>query len=308
MFNFVKFKSGIVMKRRDFISKLSGAALALGSASTLLSACGKGGKFKLGVCDWSLRLSGSPKSFEVAKSLGLDGVQISMPFNPKLPVFASPEKISEFKSAMKSTGLECASTSPMLNSHPFISTEGSVEYCIGSIEAAHALGAKDILWPFSGKASLLGSDKRINGELFKPLVERLKLVAPVAEKFGVTIGMENSLNAEDDIRIIEAVGSPAVRVYFDIFNFQYYGFETVPEMKKLKGYISQIHLKDKGHKLDSNSGCPRDMQACFDAILEIGYDGWLVFELHGHNPKKDGSIEDVIKYNADFVKKSTLFA
>lgn len=296
--------------RRQFISAVSRAAIAAAAMPALLSGCGKKRNFKLGVCDWTLNMTGNPESFKVGKAIGLDGIQVSFPFTPKNPaVFATPEQCASVKSAMKATGLECASTaSTGFNNFPFATTDGAVEQAIACVKAAADFGSHDILLPFYGKASLLGADKRMKPELFKLLVERLKLVAPVAEKLGVSIGMENSINADDSLRIIDAVGSPAVKVYFDIFNYQYYGFETVPEMKKLKGHINQIHLKDKGHRLDSMSGCPRDMNACFEAILEIGYDGWLVFELHGHNPKKDGTVFDVLKHNTDFVKNSVLFS
>ena len=281
---------------------VSRSAVAAGAVPAILAGCGrKKPAFKFGACDWTLHASHRPKAFETAKSIGLDGVQVSAPFAPAK--FSSPQNIAAFKAAMAATGLQCSGTAAMLNNTPFVSTDGAVEYTIGAVEAAAALGASDVLVPFYGKANMQGSDKRIREELFKPLVERLKAVAPVAEKLGVNLSLENSLCADDDIRIIEAVGSPAVKVYFDIFNFQYYGFETVPEMRKLKGLIGQIHLKDKGHRLDSASGCPRDMRACLDAILEVGYDGWLVFELHGHNPKRDGAMEDVLKHNLDFVKK-----
>ena len=117
------------------------------------------------------------------------------------------------------------------------------------------------------------------------------------------------ISAEENIRVIEAVGSDYIKVYFDIFNSQYYGHNTVRDLNLLgKRYIGEIHMKDKGHRLDSGSGMPESMQACIDAICGIGYEGWLVMELHGHNPKKDGSVEEVLKHNLEYLKKSRLFA
>ncbi|MBQ6534788.1 MAG: sugar phosphate isomerase/epimerase [Opitutales bacterium] len=302
-----------MIDRRKFLSQMVSAA-ALAGLSPAISACrcacnSSRKPFKMGVADWSLLKGGDPSAFDVAKEIGLDGVQVSMNFEPENPVWGTPEKIAALKSAMARTNLECASTAAVCGKNPFIKYGTVVDYIKDACKASAQLGAKDMLVPFYGKGSLLDtSTMRIKEEYFKPVVERLKLIAPVAEKYGVTIGMENSLNAEDDIRIIEAVGSPAIKVYFDIMNFQYYGFETVPEMKKLKGYINQIHLKDIGHKLDSNSGMPRDMRACFDTILEIGFDGWLVFETHGYNPKKLGPVEGLLKHNLEYVKNSVLFS
>ena len=299
--------------RRKFLSQIS-TATALAGISPMISACCSFCKdkakapFKLGVADWTLKLGGDPKSFDKAKELGLDGVQVSMPFDPKSTAWGTPLRLAEMKAAMARTKLECASTSPMLNKNPFLTTDTAIEYTINAIKGAHEFGAKDILMPFYGNANLQDkSTKRIKEEYFKPLVERLKKITPIAEKLGVQIGMENSLNAEDDIRIIEAVGSPNLKVYFDIMNFQFYGFDSVPEMKKLKGYINQIHIKDIDHKLNAKARMPRDVIGCLNTIAEIEYDGWLVLETHGHNPEKHGPLDDVLKYNMAYLKTSVLW-
>lgn len=299
--------------RRKFLSQIS-SATAFAGLSPMIAACcsmcpDKSKRpYKLGVADWTLKMGGKPEAFDKAKELGLDGVQVSMDFDVKNPIWGTPLQLAEMRAAMARTNLECASTSPKLNGDPFISTPSAIEYTINSIKGANYLGSKDILMPFYGKANLQDkSTKRIKKEYFKPLVERLKLITPIAEKLGVSIGMENSLNAEDDIRIIEAVGSPALKVYFDIMNFQYYGFDSVPEMKKLKGYINQIHIKDIDHRLNKNSRMPRDVEGCLDTIGEIGYKGWLVLETHAHNPKKHGSLDDVLKHNMDYLKNSSLW-
>ncbi len=298
--------------RRKFLTQISTLA-ALAGVSPVISACKKNPtkkpEFKFGICDWDLKLSGNPKAIDATRALGLDGVLVSMPFNPPKTNWGTPELLAETKTALIRTKLECASTSPMCNNYPLISTDGAVEYVINSIKGAAALGAKDILLPFYGKANLQAKGtKRIKEEYFKPLVKSLKKITPVAEKLGIKIGMENSINAEDNLRVIDAVASPSLMVYFDIMNFTYYGFNTVEEMKKLKGHINQIHLKDIGHKFDSNSGKPQNMPLVFETIREIGYKGWLVFETHGFNPQKAGySLEDLIKYNMEYVKNSPLY-
>jgi sugar phosphate isomerase/epimerase len=90
-------------------------------------------------------------------------------------------------------------------------------------------------------------------------------------------------------------------------NFQFYGFDSVPEMKKLKGYINQIHIKDIDHKLNAKARMPRDVIGCLNTIAEIEYDGWLVLETHGHNPEKHGPLDDVLKYNMAYLKTSVLW-
>ena len=272
------------ISRRQFLANSTGALAIFAGMGALLSGCGKKRAFQIGVCDWTLGCAGSDKAFDIAKSIGLDGVQLSSPKNKPEGDFFTPDDIAKFKAKMDETGLKVASTAPTcMNPCPFYSTDGAVEFTCKAIDAANALGAHSILLP--------------------------KEVAPYAKKKDVLVCMENSISAEENIRVIEAVGSDYIKVYFDIFNSQYYGHNTVRDLNLLgKRYIGEIHMKDKGHRLDSGSGMPESMQACIDAICGIGYEGWLVMELHEHNPKKDGSVEEVLKHNLEYLKKSRLFA
>ena len=55
------------------------------------------------------------------------------------------------------------------------------------------------------------------------VIRRLKQVAPEAEKAGVILGIESWLNADEHLRILDAVGSPAVQVYYDVANMEKHG-------------------------------------------------------------------------------------
>ncbi len=292
------------ISRRQFLAR---AALAGGFGAlsfNFLCACGKKKPYPLGVCDWTLGGAGNPGALGAAKLAGLDGVQVSSAAAKPEGEFFTRAQIAEYKKAMAQTGMKIASTSPTcMNANPFYSAKGAEEFTCKAIDAAAELGANCILLPFYGPANMQNPDKTMNEKFFAPLVSRLKAVAPYAQKKGVMISMENSVSAKDNLRIIEAVGSDWVNVYFDIFNFQYYGHDTLDSLKALKGRIGQIHLKDSGHRLDSNSGLPRNMDECLRTIEAIGYEGWLVFELHGFNRKKDGEEIDAIRHNAQFIRK-----
>ena len=60
------------------------------------------------------------------------------------------------------------------------------------------------------------------------------------------MAIESYLSAEDHIRFIEAIGSDAVKVYYDVRNSQNKGYDIFREMELLgkKKLISQIHLKE----------------------------------------------------------------
>ena len=52
-------------------------AMLARNCSSLFAAPGQR-RFKLGACDWSIGKMGDPAAFEVAKEIGLDGVQVSL--------------------------------------------------------------------------------------------------------------------------------------------------------------------------------------------------------------------------------------
>src|SRR5689334_2914912 len=98
-----------------------------------------------------------------------------------------------------------------LNSVPSKSdprTEAWVSDCVDVMET---LGVKVVLLAFFGAGDLTG-DKQGTDEV----VRRLKKVAPKAEKKRVVLGLESWLSAEDTMRIIERVGSSAVKMYYDV--------------------------------------------------------------------------------------------
>ena len=66
-------------------------------------------RFKLGACDWSIGKMGDPGAFEVAKEIGLDGVQVSLGTAADDMRLRKPEVQQQFKEAAKKTGLQVSS-------------------------------------------------------------------------------------------------------------------------------------------------------------------------------------------------------
>ena len=74
----------------------------------------------------------------------------------------------------------------------------------------------------------LGKTAEVDG-----FVAVIKGIVPKAEKQGVMLGMENWLSAEDNMRIIDRVGSPAVKVYYDVGNSADKGRDILKEIRTL---------------------------------------------------------------------------
>src|SRR5690242_8070455 len=72
--------SNSLLSRREMLRRsLQTAAWAAGASEFApLFATPNNRRYKLGACDWSIGKMGDPSAFEVARQIGLDGVQVSL--------------------------------------------------------------------------------------------------------------------------------------------------------------------------------------------------------------------------------------
>ena len=103
----------------------------------------------------------------------------------------------------------------------------------------------------------------------------LKDIAPKAEKQGVRIGLESYLSAEDNMRLLERVGSPAVMVYYDVGNSTDKGRNVYREIRLLGKLICELHAKDNGYMLGRGR---IDFAKVRRALDDIQYRGWIQIE------------------------------
>jgi L-ribulose-5-phosphate 3-epimerase len=149
-----------------------------------------------------------------------------------------------YKDAAKKFGVEVLSLAiGELNNIPYKSDPRTIPWLSDSIDVCRAMNCRVILLAFFHKNDLR-DDKAGTDET----VRRLKEVAPKAEKAGVILGIESWLSAEDHLRLIDRVGSRAVKVYYDVANSTERGYEIFKEIRWLgkQGQICEFHMKENG--------------------------------------------------------------
>jgi len=166
-----------------------------------------------------------------------------------------------------------------------------------SVRAAELLGSSVILLAFFKENA---PDMNVEAS-FGPMVTMLRKAAAGAADAGVVLGLENSLSPADNVKLVDLIGHPAVRVYYDLHNMATYGHgpEAVPGVKLLgRERICAVHVKN-GNNLIEQPG-PIDWPTAFAAFNEIGYDGWFTFET-GHKSLAD-CLADTPRNNAFLAK------
>jgi sugar phosphate isomerase/epimerase len=247
---------------------------------------------RLGVCDWTIGKTGDPAALALAGSLGLDGVQVSLVSKGDSLALVAPALRRAYLEAAEKTGVAIASFAiGELNDVPIKNDPRAEKWLGEGIEVAAAMGVKIILVPFFGRGDLRNDPKG-----FDAAVEALKRVAPRAEKAGVSLAIENMLNAADNLKIIERVGSPAVRIYYDVANSQDAGYPILDEIRLLGSSIVEIHAKDTKDLYGKGS---IDFPAVRQAMEYIAYNGWLVIE----GTKMPLGLEKSVRYDAEYLRK-----
>ena len=275
--------------RREFLSEMSflGAVAAVLGRPPLSAADPAARRFRIGACDWSVGKAADPAAFAVAKGLGLEGVEVScgMP-GDRLPI-SEADRRGKFLDAAKETGLAIPSTClEVLHRDGLKASEKGPKWVEEAIAPSKELGARLILLPMFGDKAI---EKRSEQ---KAVAERLKPIAKVAEKAGIVLGLENSISAEDNAWILDQVGSPAVKVYYDVGNSFYElggrkPFDVYKEVAWLgKDRIGQIHLKERGPMGKGKI----DFVRFAEAVLKTGFEGWIVLETSLKTMKEEAAL------------------
>lgn len=275
------------MTRRSLLQTL------LASGAVLRVAAPRNRGPRIGVTDWNLQQTGKIEAVALAAKLGFDGVQVSLGRNPasdKLPLDDASIQ-ARYLAAAKQYGIALSGTClDILHVDHLKDNQRAQKWVADSIPITANLNAKVVLLPFFGKASLMNhAEMDYVGDVLKDL-------APAAEKAGVTLGLEDTISAEDNVRIMDRTGSPAVKVYYDVGNSTGGGFDVVKEIRWLGAQrICQMHLKDNPHYLGEG---PIDFPAVMKAITDIGFEGFA--NLETDCPSK--SIEADMTRNLKFIR------
>ena len=310
----------MTLNRRDFLraSGIGFTALSMASVLGKNIFASTGGAAGVGMCDWNLGGAADPDLIPKAKEAHLEGIQVSVGTGPDNIPLRDPAVRRKYIEMGKKYGITFHSVAAggILNKIPLASEPQSAVYVIDAIEAAKALGAKNILMAFFGNGDLRLKDAtgkyrdlkdgeyssyELDRKGVTRVVEALLQIAPRAEDAGVVMGLENTITAKQNLEIIERVGSKMLQVYYDVGNSTGNGYNVPSEIRMIgNDRICEVHLKDWKTKMLGSPEGQVDMQKCAEVLTDIGYDKWLVLETSG---RKGQFIEDT-RTNVAFVKKT----
>ncbi len=266
--------------------------LAGGAAAAVSRSFAANARWKVGAMDGVLGKRSDAASLEVAKRVGAEGVQVTLGRagdGTPLPL-ADKALQAKFLAESKAQGVPLISTYiDILHENCLKNDAKGLTRAVEGIEITKALDAKILMLVFFGKCALE------NRTEMDAVVGPLKELAVHARRAGVVLGFENTISAEDNLRILDQVKSPSLRVWYDIGNAtNLYHEDPAKGIRALRGRLCQVHFKDKGYLGEGAV----NVKAALDALQETGYQGYIVLETG--SPSKD--VEGDLKRNIGYLK------
>ncbi len=235
-------------------------------------------RYRIAVCDWMLLKRQKLGAFALAHEVGADGVEVDMGGLGDRPTFDSALGDDgvrrQFLEKAKELGLGVSSLAMSgFYAQSFAERPGVERMVQDCLDTMVAMGVKVAFLPLGVQGDLVKRPK-----LRPAIVARLKSVAARAEAAGVVVGIETALDARGEAALLDEVGSPAVRSYFNFANALQNGRDLDAEIRTLgKNRICQIHCTDEdGVWLQNNSRL--NLSAVKATLDAIGWGGWLVVE------------------------------
>ena len=219
--------------------------------------------------------------YQIAQALGFEGIELGVGRDYDQTALWDKSGRRDLLELSQDTGV--ATSSICLHSYwhySFAHPDEAVRQRARSLaqeaaKAASELEAENILIPLTNPDGVDDATARDRW------VEGISAVAGAAESAGVRLCLENvgksfGNTPEQICGIVDAVGSPAVQVYYDPGNALHSGLDPVKGIELLGARIAQVHVKEVGGALLGDGHAP--WSEILATLGQIGYDGWLTLE------------------------------
>lgn len=235
-------------------------------------------QYKIGLIDLMLLKRQKVGAISLTKQIGADGIEIDMGGLGNRPTFDNQLLIDsvreKFIQSAKENHIEIFSVA--MTGYYAQSFCGRTEYqqsiedCIKTMQLLHV---KTAFLPLGVQCDLVK-----NPTIRDSVVARLQWAGKKAKEAGVIIGIETSLSAAEEIKLLKEINSPAIKIYFNFSNPLKEGRDLYNELKILgRDRICMIHASNKDSVWLQND--PQiDIKKIKQTLDAIKWSGWLVIE------------------------------
>jgi L-ribulose-5-phosphate 3-epimerase len=213
--------------------------------------------------------------FRAAQAAGVEGIEwIYEAGGEAENPLSSDEGIAAIRAVVAETGVIVSSVcADWFMAHPLQhGDDGSRLQWL--LERTAAVGGRHVVVPFVDDSALAGDE-------IVAAADQLRSAVTAAERFGVEIHLETSLDPCAFSHFLDIVDSPFVRITYDIGNSASLGFDPRQELAAFGDRIGSVHVKDRrlgGGTVPLGQGAA-SLPTVFAGLRRLGYDGTLVLQV-----------------------------
>ena len=222
---------------------------------------------------------------ESLKRMGYDGVEV--------PIFdLDTEKWKLWARRLDDMGLERTANTVIAPEHNPVSADPAVrqaalEHMEAVVDCCAAAGSTILCGPHQVALGVF-TGRGVTDEEWKRSVEHLRKVAEYAQGRGVILAEEvvnrfelYHLNVLDQaVRLVDEVGHPNCRIHLDTFHAHIEEKDPAAAIRRAGTRIAHVHVSENDRGVPGTGSVAWD--ATFEALSDIGYDGWLTVEAFGN--------------------------
>lgn len=270
------------------------SCLSLGNSTVSAQSVSLKGNIRHSVVFWCFNIAGEhwdiDQTCAISKSLGCESVEICGP---------------ETWPTLKKHGMTCAIAPNGMPGMPFVKGLNNPKYHDEVIGITSKMIDDCAEWNVPNVISFTGykwknAEDPSSGEISREegaehCVAGLKRLAAHAEKKGVTICLEH-LNTRDDshpmkghpgyqgddidyvANIVRRVGSPRVKLLFDIYHVQIMNGDIIRRLEECKDVIGHIHTAGNPGRAELDDKQEINYPPIMRKLLDIGYKGYVGHE------------------------------
>ncbi len=242
---------------------------------------------KLGIASTALDTQGLEKTFQRAGEVGAKGLEITYLTAKNAKALARKDHVQKLNQLSESTNVSvCSLALGVLCEEPLLigparQAATAKQLIEQALCVAADVQAAVVLLPFFAKNAI-----EVETELNRA-IEALLDLAESAEQAGVILGVESTLNFDQQRFLLNNIGHlPSVKIYQDTGNALARKLDLATGIRDLgPEAIAQIHFRDVklGNNKPPDFSIPLgsgdvDFAAVVRALQAVNYDGWVVLE------------------------------
>ena len=222
---------------------------------------------------------------EKLKRIGYDGVEV--------PIFdLDRKKWSLWAKRLDDLGLQRTANTVIAPEHNPVSADPKIrkaayEHMQAIVDCCATVGSPIVCGPHQVALGVF-TGRGATDEEWSRSVDHLRRVAEYAADVGVVLAEEvvnrfeiYHLNTLDQaIRLVDEVDHPNCRIHLDTFHAHIEEKDPAAAIRRAGSRIAHVHISENDRGVPGTGSVAWD--STFDALRDIGYEGWLTVEAFGN--------------------------